>query len=257
MTAIAAGYDPADMRFVLAADGRCAVATLPLQIKTDEDQKVFFAHTRFASVMYAMSGLAIIGSFELTGPVHRQIELLSKRKFANGYEFASTLSRNLIRVLQNALEDGRITHVPMRQDLPPEEHGRLFTAYLVGFFQGIPFFRVSTFYFDELSQRFLLPRDQNPNLQNFHITYTGSEKIQRMVTGNENMDPRIAHYLIDPNKKPDLRTAAMNLVRACCHPDAAAIDADYWRYGGHIHAGELTRDGFTWIEAPKNRSTQH
>lgn len=250
MTAIAAGYDPDDKRFVIAADGRCAAATLPLRIKTDEDQKVFVAHTRFARVMYAMSGLATIGSFELTGPVHRQIEMLSKRKFPNGYEFASMFCSHLTRVLQKALEDGRITHIPTREDLPQEEHGRLFRVFLVGFFQGIPFFRVSSFYFDELSRRFLPPRDQNPELQYFQIIYTGSETIQGMVLGKENIDPRLAHYRIDPNRKPDLRTTAANLVKACCHPDAVAIDADCWKIGGHIHAGELTRDGFQWLIAP-------
>jgi hypothetical protein len=256
MTAIAAAYDPSNMRFVIAADGRCAAPTLPLRVKTDEDQKVFDAHTRFARIMFAMSGAANIGSFELTGPVHRQIEMLSKRKFSNGYEFASTLCRNLIKVLHNALEDGRITDIRPREDLPPEEKGRLFTIYLVGFFQGVPFFRVSTFYFDESSRRFTLPRDQNPSLQNFHIIYTGSNKIQLMVTGKESIDPRLAHYLIEPNKKPDVRTATLSLVRACCDPNAKEIDADYWRYGGRIHAGELTPGGFTWIEPPINAATQ-
>jgi hypothetical protein len=254
MTAIAAAYDPADKRFVIAADGRCAAPTLPLRVKTDDDQKVFDSHTRFARIMFAMSGAANIGSFELTGPVHRQIEMLSKRKFPNGYEFASTLCRNLIRVLQNALEDGRITDVRPREDLPPEEKGRLFTIYLVGFFEGVPFFRVSTFYFDKSSRRFTPPRDQNPDLQNPNIIYTGSEKIQRMVTGKEDIDPRLAQFRIDPNKRPDVRTDALNLVRACCHPDAKEIDIDYWRYGGTIHAAELTKDGFIWIEAPNPKS---
>jgi hypothetical protein len=256
LTAIAAAFEPSERRFVIAADGLCASDTIPMQIRSEEDQKIFFSQTRFASLVYAMAGLANAGNFELISAVHRQTEILSKRKFSNGYEYASQLCLSLIKVLQKAKDDGRIARVPLRQDLPPEEKGRLFTLYLLGFFEGNPFFRISRFYYDEMSGKFLSPRDQIPTLQDFPVFYIGSTNIQKGVMGEVPIDPRLAKYSLSETEKRDPRKTTINLVEACCDPVAVEVDPACRMIGGHIHAGELTRDEFTWIEGPKNPSRQ-
>ena len=248
MTAIAVAFDHSEKSFVIASDGRCATSTMPVQIKTDTQQKIHFEQTQYVAIVYAMTGLAAIGSFETMTAVHGQIQMLSKRKFNDGYEYADKLCFNLTKVFEKALEDGRIPMIPMAGDLPPEETGRLFRLLLFGHFRKKPFLKIASFYYNENVPHFRL-RAQDEALSQNGIFPFGSDEIARMIFGDGAIDPRIAHFKYDRNH-PDAQTATTNFVKACSHPAALEIDPWCRIVGGHIHAAELTKNGFAWLIPP-------
>lgn len=249
MTAIAVAYDSTDESFVISADGRCATNTPPYQVKTDNQQKIFHERTAFVSVVHSLIGLAVIGSFEMTGAIHRQIQMLSKRKFNDGYEYATSLCSNLTRMLERAIVDGRLPDIPASPDLPLQETGRVFRLILFGYCQGVPFFTVRGFYYKQPTHTFEV-RAENRALSQDAIFPIGCDPIARQVFGDGEIDPRISQFKHNPNLEPDALKATTNFVKACSHPAAVEIDPWCRSIGGYTHAAKLTQGRFEWLIPP-------
>ena len=79
-------------------------------------------------------------------------------------------------------------------------------------------------------------------------------------------DPRFREFRTDACKRvaardrhPEIRVsladaveAGRNYIEACSSPIARELDNESCRgIGGHIHIATITRDGFSWIAAPK------
>ncbi len=251
MTAIAVAYDPIASRFVIAADGRCASDALPMVIKTDKQQKIFPIQKEHMTIAYAMTGFASTddGSFETIVEADRQVKLLAKRQFVDGYEFSGKFCFNMTRVIEKALETGRIAKISASEELPQEERGRMLRFFILGFFKRKAFWRIASFYHNEMTHR-LSVRPQDLELSQFRFACTGSDKIASMIYGNATVDPRIAAYKHTPSGDAEALTATTNFVKACSDPAAVAVDPWCRIVGGYIHAAELTQIGFRWSIPP-------
>ena len=151
MTAIAMAYDPLGGRFVIAADGRCSSDTVPSVIQTDAAQKIFPAQNQHMNIAYSMTGFASTsdGAFDTAIEAKKQIDTLSGYRFINGYEYAARFCFNLKRAIGKALSSGRIESIPVSEELPPQEKGRMLRFFLFGYYVGLPFCRVTSFYHDK------------------------------------------------------------------------------------------------------------
>jgi hypothetical protein len=185
----------------------------------------------------------------MTGAIHRQIQMLSSRRFNNGGEYATSLCSNLKKMLERAIADGRLPDIPASPDLPPQETGRVFRLILLGYCQGVPFFTVRGFYYRQQTRTFGV-RPENMNLSGNVIFPIGCDPIAGMVFGAEEIDHRIAQFKNNPNLESDALRATTNYVKACSNPAAVEIDPSCRSIGGHIHAAKLTLDGFEWLIPP-------
>jgi hypothetical protein len=246
MTAIAVVYDARARKFVIAADGRCASMSVPIEVKTDTQQKIFFAQGKQISLAYAMTGLAGIGDFEIFTEIRKQVDILAKRPFPNGHQFSDKLSFNVTKVIEKAINTGRVKDLPVTLGLPPEEKGRLFRLILLGQVKGLLFWRIDSFYHDDATNRFNF-RKQSFELSQSQIISTGCETIHAMLHGALPVDHRISRYA---NRNLDQLGTAVNFVEACRDPVAVEIDPFCQIIGGHIHAAELTDNGFKWLIPP-------
>jgi hypothetical protein len=254
MTAIAVAYDYSAKKFVVAADGRCSTASTPMTIKTDKQQKIFFAESRQMSIIYAMTGFSSMSDhdsgvtlFDTVTEAGRQLNSLGKRPFSDGYELSRKFCSLMAKAFENAVKG--IPQVPVTPDLPPEEAGRIFRFFLLGFFRGLPFWRIASFYYDPAVSR-VRTRMQDFELSHNNFAGTGSDKIRQMLYTNVPIDPRIARYRIDENTHADALERVIRYVKACSDSSAAEIDPWCQIVGGHLHAAEVTTSGFMWVIPP-------
>jgi hypothetical protein len=163
MTAISIVYDPPNGRFVIAADGRCALGSPDgrTMVKTDTQRKIFHVANRTMNLAYSMSGFAgsMDGTFETVAEAEKQISNLSKRQFDSGYAFAEKFSFNMTKVLEKAMNTRRLSEIPSLEGLSDGEKGRKFKFYLLGYYRDRPFWTEIRFYSDEKGHGFgLLPK---------------------------------------------------------------------------------------------------
>jgi hypothetical protein len=248
MTAISMAYDLSNGRFVIAADGLCAsdCGSGLMEIKSNEQQKIFPVETHVMSMAYSMSGFAGFGEglFETIVEGGEHIKELSKCRFENGYEFAKSFCARMANGVEKARGIGKIPVIPKVEDLPAGEQGRLFKFYLLGYHSGFPFFSECRFYHIERTNRIQVRMD-SPELSQPKIFFTGSDSVAAMIYGNAAIDLRIAKY--KPGQNADALEVATSYIRACSDP--AAIEIDPWCriIGGRVHAAEITQRGFKWL----------
>jgi len=120
MTALALAYSPGLGKFAIAADGLSASETNPINIDTDEQQKIFPFHLNDVSIVLALAGLGRTrtNSFNTVLESTKQMETLIKRPFKNGYEMAYKFRFNMTKVLEKALNDGRIAGLATHPESP-------------------------------------------------------------------------------------------------------------------------------------------
>jgi hypothetical protein len=198
-----------------------------------------------------MSGVAMTddGSFETIAEAEKQITMLSGRRFIDGYEYAAKFCFNMARVLEKAERSGRIPAIPTSEKLPHEEKGKIFTFFLCGYYKGLPFLKIASFYHDEVKNRINI-RPEDFELSQSRLACTGSEKIASMIYGDAAVDPRIAKYKHDPNNDAYGLEATAAFIKACSDPAVLQIDPWCRIVGGHLHAAELTKNGFRWLISP-------
>jgi hypothetical protein len=234
MTAISALYDPANQNFVIAADGRCngITDTRAMVVLTNSEQKIFHTQTKLLTVAYAISGLArsANGSFDTMAEITKHIRALSMRPFPTVYRFIEVFSSKMEKTIENALANGTFPPLPRQGELPPDEVGRAFRLYLLGFYHKKPFGIQARFYVD-METRKASTRRHDFDISTFCLCCTGSDPIAEMIYGKAAVDPRIARH-----KRSD--------------PCASEIDRDCSMIGGHIHAAEITQSGFRWLILP-------
>jgi hypothetical protein len=249
MTAIAVSFDSAQKRFVIAADGRVATRTLPVQVLTDSQQKIFSLQNRTTTLAYMMTGLARSGSFDIPTELSEQIRALAARSFADGYAFVHKLGFNMTRIMEKAVKDGRLSDIPDCDELPPEEKGRMLRIFPVGFYAGVPFWAIVSLYHDRENHRFSL-RYQDFELTQFRTVPLGSTKIEAMVYGDAQVDPRMLPYRQAADNAANALVRTETFIKACSDPLSAEIDPWCRMIGGRLHAAELTKDGFAWLIPP-------
>ena len=251
MTAISMAYDLPNERFVIAADGRCALKGIggEIETKTDEQQKIFPVESEFMSMVYAMTGFAGFGNglFETIVEGGEVIRSLYKYRFHDGYEFAKKFSENMANAVQVARKTGRFPVIPPSEGLAAGEQGRLFKFYLLGYYGGFPFFAESRFYHIEETDHIQV-RGSNPELCQSQTLFTGSDLIAAMIYGNALTDPRIAKH--KPAKSADALEVATGFINACSDPAAVEIDPWCRIVGGRLHAAEISLSGFRWLISP-------
>ncbi len=254
MTAIAIIYDHVKNLFVASADGRCELGDGT--IASDSVQKIFSTQQRRLNAAYSMSGLATIGSVETIKKLHEQIETLSKRNFSSGYEFANKVSFNVKRIFEKALEDERLPNIPSEENAPENEKGRFLKIFLLGFYGKNPFLTCHALYFHgkehPIERR---QHDTELSASQSRFVYTGSDPIAAMLFGNAPLDPRLETYKREIVGADALKTTT-TYIRACSDEIAVTIDPYCHLIGGHIHAAEVTKNGFNWLNRPFSSSTQ-
>lgn len=249
MTAISIVYAHHNGTFVVAADGRRASGPLEqITILNNMDQKIFLASNPYMHIAYAISGLSMIGKrlFETIAEAKRQIDQLVDKRFLSGHQYSDEVSTGLARVLEMAIKNGRIPANITLPGLPREEKGRLFKLYICGYYDQLPFLRVDRFYLDGGHR--VSVRQQDFELSQSKIAFTGSDKVAAMIYGNAPIDPRIAKYR--PPESATVLGMASSFIQACS--DTAALGIDPWCafIGGHMHAAEITREECRWLIRP-------
>lgn len=251
MTAIAIIFDHVNIQFVVAADGRCKLGGTAAVIASESVQKIFPMRQGKLNAAYSMSGLARIDSFETSEKLRAQVENLSKRSFSSGYEFASKVSFNIKRVFEKALKDGSLQNIPTEDNAPEDEKGRFLKIFLLGFYGRNPFLTCHALYFHGKNCP-LERRHHDTELSAFQspFIYTGSDLIAAMLFGGAPLDPRLESYKREINGADALKTTT-TYIQACSDEIAVTIDPYCHLIGGHIHAAEMTPDGFRWLIPPK------
>jgi hypothetical protein len=251
MTALALAYSPVLGKFAIAADGLSSAATVPMLIDTDHQQKIFPFQHNHASIAFAIAGLGRTrtNSFNTVLEAAKQTDALIKRPFHNGYELAYKFRFNMTKVLEKALKEGRVAAFTAPSDSTNKT--LLFIFYVFGYFKQKPFWVTADIIYDVADQTFSVISGE-PDLKEFQFASTGSYPIQQMFYGQIPFDARLADrkYLVSENSAP--LEAVYKFVETCALPIAREVDPWCRGIGGQIHAGELTRDGFIWIEEPKN-----
>jgi hypothetical protein len=254
MTAIAIAFDAENDEFVIAADGRCAVtAHNSFQVVSDTVQKFFPFESGQINVAFALTGLSAIGEFKFIPEIKNQLESLSPRSLRSvmdGFGYADKVFGNIVKVLEKAKSDGRIPGVPPCNTIPIEMGTKKFTLFIFGYFRGRKFFSQGEFHYDDVPGRF--------RSISFHkefvytqVSYSGPVIIGRMIYyPDAPIDPRIAHFKVDPSVHPTVFTRVMNFMNASLHPCAAEIDPICNIVGGHVHAAKVTKNGFEWLISP-------
>jgi hypothetical protein len=149
MTAISMMYT--DNRFLIAADGRCRSddeSATEKDRETDHAQKIFLVESGHLKMAYALTGFSSNegGIFDMVAEAEKQVKTLAMSSFSNGNQYISRFCQNIKRVVAKAKYDGRITEFSKREPAEPEEKGRKFKFYFLGFFGTTPFWVEAKFY---------------------------------------------------------------------------------------------------------------
>jgi hypothetical protein len=254
MTAIAIAFDSANDEFVIAADGRCAVyLNNSVHVVSDTVQKIFPCSGTQINTAYALTGISAIGPFQLIPEIKNQLETLSPRSLravADGFGYADKVFGNIVRVLDKAKSDGRIPGIPQCDLISNEAGTKKFTLFLFGYFRGRRFFSQGEFHYDDAPGRFR-SISYHQNFIYTQVSYSGPVTIGRMIYHPDvPIDPRIAHFKVDPREHPNVITRVMNFMNAAMHPSAAEIDPVCRIVGGHIHVAKVTMKRFEWVIPP-------
>jgi len=257
MTAISMMYT-AGKRFVIAADGRCKsdAESASKEGETEEAQKIFPFETDNIKMAWAMAGMSSTedGRFDLVAESKKQMEALVISRLSNGHQYVKGFCARLKRAIVKARLDGRITKFPKTEHLEPEEKGRIVRVFFLGYFRGLPFWAEAKFYHHKETDS--IERRINDSDFSQPLMAIGPDVIADMMyRSGATVDPRLATY------KRDIRDGDLEYVssyiRACSDPAAVEIDSCCKYIGGHIHAAEITPDGFRWLIEPKHDPKRH
>jgi len=249
MTALALSYSPTLRKFAVAADGLSTAATDPQTIDTHHQQKIFSFQHKNSSLALAIAGFGRTktNSFNTVLEATKQMEMLIKRPFQNGYELAYKFRFNMIKILENALREGRVS--PFTSSHNSTNKVPIFIFYVFGYFNHKPFWVTADVYYDISDQAFsVIPNE--PDLRQFQFASTGSYPIQLMFYGKTPFDSRLAdrEYVITESSIPI--EAVHKFVETCCLPVAREVDKWCQGIGGHIHAAEISALSFEWAIPP-------
>jgi hypothetical protein len=250
MTAISMMYTGGS--FLIAADGRCRSddESATKERETDQAQKIFPVETENMKLAYALTGFSSTedGRFDLVAESEKQVQTLAMSRCSNGYEYVHRFCLNIKRAVTKARRDGQITEFSKNEHLPPEEKGRQFKFFFLGYFRGLPFWTEAKFYHDEETDRIQIRKADFELVPTIHSV--GSEVLANMMYYEAAIvDPRLANYKKGPND--GVLEYITSYIKACSDPIALEIDPVCNTIGGHIHAAEVTRNGLKWLLEPK------
>jgi len=249
MTAISMAYY-VNYGFLIVADGRCRADDESVANKTKETdmaQKIFPVETTNITMAYALTGFAGDEQFDLISETKKQMALLSMSHFASGNQYINRFCRNIKGIVQRAKKNGLIGEFSKHEPPEPEEKGRKFKFYFMGYFNALPFWVEAKFYYHpEQTGEVQFELRKNDFEISQCVRSVGSQKIANMIYGQEPVDPRLAKYKTNSNQLDHLA----GYIKACSDPVALEIDPACKAIGGHIHAAEITQIGFRWLIEP-------
>ena len=191
------------------------------------------------------------GTFDMAAEAAKQVMALSSRRFTSSNEYIHRFSLNMKRATMKARRDGRITAFPKTEHLEPAERGRIVRFFLLGYFNGVPFWTELRLYHEQEGDRIQIKREEFELSQTPLFICVGSELIADMLYGEATVDPRLASYK-EELQNEDALEFATSYIKACSDPCAPEIDPLCKSIGGHIHAAEITPYGFKWLIEPKH-----
>ena len=149
--------------------------------------------------------------------------------------------------IEKALANGTFPPLLRQDEYPPDEVGRAYRVYLIGFYHNKPFGTQLRFYVDKDTKK-ASTRRHDFQISTFCLCCTGSERIAEMIYGNVLPDSRIAKHKHPPDASS--LEAALSFIKACSDPHASEIDPECHMIGGKLHAAKITRDRFQWVIPP-------
>jgi hypothetical protein len=255
MTAIAAVYTPR-IGFVIGADGRArwtepeAVSEAKKGMESDQEQKIFEATAKRATIAYALSGTAYNDdkTFSVIAESQKAATSLSDLELANHLEYVQRFCDIVSEKIAEAHAEGRFDYIQPKICAPGHEN-TLVRILFCGYFRTRPF----AYDAEIVNENGTL--SCNPlqcDMKNMGPMVLGSEKIAKLMYLDK--DPQFRKYSV-PIRETSSTLNAIACVRgyleACSTPLARRIDPFCEIVGGHIHIATVTPQfGFQWSSPP-------
>lgn len=251
MTAISTMY--ANKRFLIAADGlmKSDDASASKERETDKAQKIFPSKAANVKMAWALTGFSSTedGRFDLVSECRKQVDGLAMSTFPSGHSYVKKLCANIKRVVCKARQDGRMPEFVRNENLEPEEQGRIFKLFFVGYCGGVPFWAEVGFYHNETVVGHIEVRQEDHEMVDGTLRYVGSTTVANMMYDPAAaVDPRLVDYKKSPYG--DELEYLTSYIKASSDPIAEDIDPRCKYIGGTLHAAEVSPSGVRWLIKP-------
>jgi hypothetical protein len=255
-TAIARIYTPEG--FVIAADGRECMGD---QILREDAQKIFKAEYARGCLAYSLGGTSRLHQidepetvlFDFVEAATEVFRELSSRDLPKSDDEALDGDWLLSRLIRNSMRP-RIMEAKQQRagrlnsDSPLRDHRSY--IFMDGYYDGNPFSARVVFHHHGAEGNETAAKVLTDDLDD--IYQFGAAKVLIRLDTETDMFSEFR-----PTKYRGVRTlqeairVADNRIQAQCSPIARKIDPISSTMGGFSHIASVTRDGFTWVKAPK------